>query len=194
MCYTVFLPLVSLLSGYPSTLAKKKSEHYVDNKAFLEALIQFRAACKLAKKLKQPAPRVPEYVGECILKIATHLSYRPNFVNYTFRDDMISDGIENCLIYIHNFDPKKTKNPFGYFTQVIYFAFIRRIEREKKHTFVKYKMMEHQQIAAGPTTGQQDAGHDMLHFDNVKDFINRFEEKTAGRRERRRTATAARRA
>ena len=68
-----------------------------------------------------------------VFKIANGLSYRPNFINYTYRQEMISDGIENCLQYIHNFDPEKSKNPFAYFTQIIYYAFIRRIQKEKNN-------------------------------------------------------------
>jgi len=76
------------------------------------------------------------------LKIATHLSYKPNFVNYMFREDMISDGIENCVQYIHNFDPEKSKNPFAYFTQIIHYAFLRRIQKEKKQLDIKTKIIE----------------------------------------------------
>ena len=96
-----------------------KKEHYVDNKAFLAAMIEYRKICNKAKKDKRDKPPVTDYIGECFLKIANHLSYRPNFINYTFRDDMISDGIENCLQYLDNFDPSKSNNPFAYFTQII---------------------------------------------------------------------------
>jgi len=121
---------------------KKKNEHYVDNKKFLEAMTEFKERCDKAKKKGKTNPPVTNYIGECFLKIANHLSYRPNFINYTFRDDMISDGIENCLQYLSNFDPKKSKNPFAYFTQIIYYAFVRRIQKEKKQTSIKYKMIE----------------------------------------------------
>ena len=97
---------------------------------------EWQQACGIAKSLNKPVPPVSNYLGECFLKIANHLSYRPNFINYTYRDDMISDGIENCLQYIHNFDPEKSKNPFAYFTQIIYYAFIRRIQKEKKQTHI----------------------------------------------------------
>ena len=80
------------------------------------------------------------------MKIATRLSHKPNFMNYTFRDEMICDGIENCLQYIDNFDPDKSQNPFAYFTQIIYYAFIRRIQKEKKHLYVKYKATENANI------------------------------------------------
>ena len=87
-------------------------------------------------------PPIPNYLGDCFLKIATHLSYKPNFVNYMFRDDMISDGIENCVQYIHNFDPEKSKNPFAYFTQIIHYAFLRRIQKEKRQLEIKTKIIE----------------------------------------------------
>ena len=120
---------------------KKKSEHYVDNKKVLQAMIEYKDKCDKAEKRKRKAPPVTNYIGECFLKIANHLSYRPNFINYTFRDDMISDGIENCLQYMDNFDPEKSNNPFAYFTQIIYYAFIRRIQKEKKQQEVKQKMI-----------------------------------------------------
>lgn len=117
-------------------------ENYVNNKEFLDALMVYRQQVAAAKELDKPKPRVPNYVGECFLKIATHLSYKPNFVNYMFREDMICDGIENCLQYIHNFNPEKSTNPFAYFTQIIYFAFLRRIQREKKQLEIKAKILE----------------------------------------------------
>ena len=118
------------------------SEHYVNNKEFLEALVNYRAKCQRAEEAGEARPVIPRYIGECFLKIATHLSYKPNFVNYMFRDDMISDGIENCVQYIHNFDPAKSKNPFAYFTQIIHYAFLRRIQKEKKQLDIKNKIIE----------------------------------------------------
>ena len=119
-----------------------KKEHYVNNKEFLEAMKLYRKSVNKAKREKRPKPPVTDYIGSCFLKIANHLSYRPNFINYTFRDDMISDGIENCLQYLDNFNPAKSSNPFAYFTQIIYYAFVRRIQKEKKQTSIKYKMIE----------------------------------------------------
>ena len=121
---------------------KKKSEHYVNNKEFLAAMVEYKKTVDKAKKAGKNNPRVPDYVGECFLKIANHLSYRPNFINYTYRDDMISDGIENCLQYLNNFDGEKSNNPFAYFTQIIYYAFIRRIQKEKKQTTIKQRMIQ----------------------------------------------------
>ena len=137
-------------------MSKKKSEHYVNNKELLEALIVYREKVEkdfFQKNSRKPTredrakhwegkPSIPNYLGECFLKIATHLSYKPNFVNYMFRDDMISDGIENCVQYIHNFDPEKSNNPFAYFTQIIHYAFLRRIQKEKKQLEIKTKIIE----------------------------------------------------
>ena len=110
-------------------MARAKGEHYVDNKVFLQAMVEWKKECR------EKGEQVPvtNYIGECFYKIATHLSYRPNFINYTYRDEMISDGIENCLQYVNNFDPEKSKNPFAYFTQIIYYAFLRRIQKEKNN-------------------------------------------------------------
>jgi len=118
-----------------------KKEHYVNNKEFLAAMTEYTKNVNRAKRNKQPKPPVTDYIGSCFLKIANHLSYRPNFINYTFRDDMISDGIENCLQYLDNFNPRKSKNPFAYFTQIIYYAFIRRIQKEKKQVTIKNRLI-----------------------------------------------------
>ena len=121
---------------------KKKPEHYVNNKEFLQAMIFYKRSVNKAIKTKVTKPPVPDYIGECFLKIANHLSYRPNFINYTYRDDMISDGIENCLQYLNNFNPRKSNNPFAYFTQIIYYAFVRRIQKEKKQVTIKHRMIQ----------------------------------------------------
>ena len=157
--------------------------HYVDNQKFLEEMIVYKGKCKDAKSKGELEPQISEYVGECFMKIAQRLSFRPNFINYAFREDMISDGIENCVQYIRNFDPEKSKNPFAYFTQIIYFAFIRRIQKEKKQLYIKYKTMD-TFGALGDNVEVSD--HDKGHYDyntlstdqkaNMYDFIKNFEE------------------
>ena len=119
----------------------KLKPHYVDNRKFLQAMVDWRLKVQKAEDKKRKKPVVTNYIGECFLKIANHLSYRPNFINYTYRDDMISDGIENCLQYMSNFNSEKSSNPFAYFTQIIYYAFIRRIQKEKKQQDVKAKLI-----------------------------------------------------
>ena len=127
----------------PSAVMKrKKTEYYVNNKEFLAAITVYRQKVHAAEEAGEARPRVTNYLGSCFLKIATHLSYKPNFVNYMFREDMICGGIENCLQYIDNFDPEKSKNPFAYFTQIIYYAFLRRIQKEKKQLEIKGKILE----------------------------------------------------
>ena len=126
----------------PGMTKRKRSEHYVNNKEFLAALIAYRESREIAEAKGLPRPVIPRYIGECFLKIATHLSFKPNFVNYMFKDDMVSDGIENCVQYIHNFNPEKSQNPFAYFTQIIHYAFLRRIQREKRQLEIKNKILE----------------------------------------------------
>jgi len=121
---------------------RKRSEHYVNNKEFLAALIKYREDKEIAEIQGKPKPPIPRYIGECFLKIANHLSFKPNFVNYMFKEDMISDVIENCVQYIHNFNPEKSQNPFAYFTQIIHYAFLRRIQREKRQLEIKNKILE----------------------------------------------------
>ena len=126
----------------PAAKGRKRSEHYVNNKEFLYAIVQYKADVKEAEEKGDPKPRITNYLGECFVKIATHLSYKPNFVNYMFREDMISDGIENCVQYIKNFDPEKSRNPFAYFTQIIHYAFLRRIQKEKRQMDIRSKIIE----------------------------------------------------
>ena len=120
----------------------KKKEHYVNNAEFLAAIVKYKDKVVIAQEKGLPKPRVSNYIGGCFLKIAQHLSYRPNFINYMYKDDMVCDGIENCIQYIDNFDPAKSKNPFAYFTQIVYYAFLRRIAKEKRQMDIKDKILE----------------------------------------------------
>ena len=148
----------------------KEKPHYVDNKKFLEAMIEYRDRCEKAKNRNRKKPEVTNYIGECFLKIANHLSYRPNFINYRFRDDMISDGIENCLQYMDNFNPDKSNNPFAYFTQIIYYAFIRRIQKEKKQIQIKSKLIANTGVE---NMMDQLQGDDAQYQSQLLDFLQR---------------------
>ena len=121
---------------------RNKSNDYIDNKEFFKAMVEWKDILNEAQECDEDKPPVTDYIGECFLNIAEHLSYRPNFINYPYREEMVGDGIENCLMYAHNFNPEKSKNPFSYFTQIIYYAFLRRIEKEKKQNYIKYKLLE----------------------------------------------------
>jgi len=116
--------------------------HYINNQEFLAALVEHRERVQAARAAEKPTPPVSNYIGDCFIKIAKHLSYKSNFINYSYRDEMISDAIENCLAVVDNFDPAKSKNPFAYFTQITFFAFVRRIQREKKQMATKFRYID----------------------------------------------------
>jgi len=118
------------------------SKNYVNNATLLQHLKVYLEQLREAKQQQLPEPKIPEYIGSCILLIATRLANKPNFAGYSFKEEMISDGIENSLMYLHNFNPDKSSNPFAYFTQIIKFAFIRRIQKEKKQHYIKVKNLE----------------------------------------------------
>lgn len=165
---------------------KKQKPHYVDNALFLQQMIDWRNETRQAVAVGLNRPRVPEAVGEAFMKIATHLSYKPNFINYPFRDEMISDGVENCLQYIDNFDPAKSHNPFAYFTQIIYYAFLRRIAKEKKQLYIRYRAIERSGIMDQLTRpeGQKGSSTEATLYDNMLDFIATFEENLAKQKEK----------
>ena len=150
---------------------KKKSEHYVNNKDFYQALVEYNKKIEEAKVQGLPKPRITNYLGDCFLRIANHLAYKPNFVNYMFKDDMICDGIENCVQYIHNFDIERT-NPFAYFTQIVYYAFLRRIAKEKKQLEIKSKIIERCGYNEVFTADVSSIGESYSDMNGIKDSIN----------------------
>ena len=167
----------------------RKKQHYVDNVKFLEIMSEYRESYLKAKDDDEITPQIPDYAGECFLKIAERLSHRPNFINYAFREEMVSDGIENCVMYASNFNPEKSTNPFAYFTQIIYYAFLRRIEKEKKQLYINYKTMDefssfedHVDIGEmeSQTASSVSSGTSPMTADkraSIYDFIYTFEEK-----------------
>jgi hypothetical protein len=160
-------------------IKKKVKQNYVNNKDFLAALVSYQQLVRESNEQGTSRPRVPNYIGECIMKISTHLARKPNFINYTFKDEMIADGIENCLQYIDNFDPEKSSNPFAYFTQIIWYAFIRRIQKEKKVLYTKYKLIEHVNLM-NISSDTQDHDNTVDFNDNIKmsewseEYMNTF--------------------
>tara|TARA_A100001011_G_scaffold131480_1_gene138574 strand:+ start:24524 stop:24997 length:474 start_codon:yes stop_codon:yes gene_type:complete len=149
-------------------MPKKRSDHYVNNKEFLAAIIDYKNSVSEAELLGKPKPRITNYLGECFLKIATHLSFKPNFVNYMFKDDMICDSIENCVQYINNFNPEKSSNPFAYFTQIIYYAFLRRIQKEKRQLEIKQKIIERSSFDEVMSSDDKD---NYAAYNSIKDAI-----------------------
>ena len=151
---------------------------YINNQEFLKALTEHKEKCKFAVETGLPPPKITDYIGECFMNIADHLSRKPNFASYSFREGMVSDGIENCLKYYRNFDETKSKNPFAYFTQIIYYSFLRRIASEKKNLYVKYKATEQAGILDEGNQLLNDLGQ-MKQFEvyqNISEFIQDFEE------------------
>ncbi len=120
----------------------KNSTHYIDNNRFLSEIIEHRKVVAKAKKEGTKPPGVSNYIGQCFLDIANNLSKKPNFANYSFKEEMVGDAVENCIMYATNFDPKKSKNPFAFFTQITFYAFLRRIQKEKKQLYIKLKCFE----------------------------------------------------
>lgn len=153
-------------------------KHYINNADFCKALVTYKEGVAAAKAAGKESPPIPNYIGECFIKIAEGLSHKPNFINYPFRDEMVADGIENCLMYFSNFDPTKSNNAFAYFTQIIYYAFLRRIQKEKKQLYVKYKATEQFGILdENEMLGYEEAtGKQYEVYDNISEFIENFEE------------------
>ena len=151
--------------------------HYINNKDFLKEMIEFRTSVNEAKKLNLPKPQIPRYVAECFMKIAENLSHKPNFLSYTFRDEMVADAIENCVMYVDNFDPVKSSNPFAYFTQITYYAFLRRIQKEKKQLYVKYKSTETAGILDEFELNENEDGtfRQFELYENISEFIQNYE-------------------
>ena len=147
-----------------------KKKNYVNNKDLLDALVAYRNSCKDAEECGEKTPKVPEYIGSCILMIATRLATKPNFSGYSYKDEMISDGIENCLQYIHNFDPEKSQNPFAYFTQIIWYAFLRRIQKEKKQMYIKFKASQNMMTESD----MMDSNEVRLQLNDPPEYINEF--------------------
>jgi DNA-directed RNA polymerase specialized sigma24 family protein len=171
----------------------KAKKNYVNNAEFLAAMVEYKAQVKEAEECGDPPPRIPNYIGECLYQIATRLSYKPNFINYSYRDDMISDGLENAVLCINNFDPTKSSNPFAYFTQVIYFAFIRRIQKEKRQMYVKHKVIENSVIQGTAVTSSENSdsgGPAYIDLDN--DYMNDFVKNYENSMEEKRKANVAR--
>jgi hypothetical protein len=122
-------------------------KHYVNNTDLLNAIVGWQAACKVAIKEGRETPIIPDYVGKCIIEICTRLSFRYNFNKYTYRDEMVSDGIESCINAVKNFNIEKTDRAFSYMTMVAFRAFQRRILSERKQQYIKHKNYQHSFMA-----------------------------------------------
>lgn len=162
-------------------VAKRRTgAYYIDNKKFYEEMRKYIESCREAEEAGDQYPIIPNYIGECFYKIATKLSNKPNFIGYSYKEEMIGDGIENCIHYIKSFNPEKSTNPFSYFTQIVWHSFIHRIEKEKKQQYIKYKAMDNMVI-----NNQHfiDSADDAFHsifvgmHENTQQFISTYETK-----------------
>lgn len=171
---------------------KKNAVHYVDNQKFYQEILNHKKKVKEAREKGLEDPKLPNYIGECIWKIASKLANKPCFINYSYRDEMISDGIENCILYFNDYNPDIGKNPFAYFTQVIYFAFLRRINKEERNRYIIYKNFQETIINNGHAgylvDGDDNHVMSVNLYDNINDFMERFEKKEAIKKEKRKTA------
>jgi hypothetical protein len=169
-------------------MAKKKN-HYVDNERFLAEIVEYKKQCKIAAAEGKEKPRLSEYIGQCIFLIAENLAHKPRFMNYSFVDEMKSDAIENCLMYFDNFDSDKYSNPFAYFTQIIYYAFHRRINKEEKNRYIIYKKFQESVLDTSDAGLMLDGeGNHLISttmYDNINDFIGNFETRELAKKEKR---------
>jgi len=171
---------------------KKTPVHYVDNQKFYQEILEHKKRVADAREKGIQDPKLSNYIGECIWKIATKLSSKPCFLNYSYRDEMISDAIENCILYFNDYDPNRGSNPFAYFTQVIYFAFLRRINKEEKNRYIIYKNFQETIINNGHASRLVDGDDNHIVsvnlYDNINEFMERFEKKEAIKKEKRKVA------
>ena len=161
--------------------------NYINNKDFLQALKDYKALCVAFPEGEKP--KIPDYIGLCFLQIAERLSRKPNFASYSFRDEMVSYAVENCITYFRNFDPEKSSNPFAYFTTMVYNSFLRKIKDEKNQLYLKYKSIELVGILDEDELLTDSDGR-MKQFEtysNITDFINTFEDAAKKRKEKKDT-------
>ena len=134
------------MKGFVMARAKRKSIHYVNNADFSQAVVDYVTSANEAKNNNRKIPKVTNYIAQCFLRIAEGLSHKSNFIRYTYREEMVMDAVENCLKAINNYDIEAATrtgkpNAFAYFTQITWFAFLRRIAKEKKQQEVKMKYL-----------------------------------------------------
>jgi hypothetical protein len=158
--------------------------NYVNNADLYQAIIKRKKDLKEAKALKKPKPAISNYIGQCLLLIAQNLAHLPRFAKYTFREELIGDGIENCILYFDNFN-LKYKNPHAYFTQITYYAFVRRIQKEKKQLYAKYKFHEQLGVLSQSDGISETAVNNQFQvYENISDFIKTYEEKAQEKKDK----------
>lgn len=174
---------------------KSTDSHYVDNKKFYQVFVEFHEKRDKALAEGKPSPKLPDFIGECFLKIADRFSHHANFINYPYREEMISDAIENCVLYAHDFDPKRGKNPFAYFSQITWNAYIRRINKENRNKYLTYKSHQNQLISSGVlysgSSGSEEGLVTKDLYENINSFIEDYERKAKEKRSEKKKRLAA---
>ncbi len=165
----------------PEKIKPRDKPHYVNNREFSYAVVDYVTASNEAKAKGEKNPVVPDYIAICFMKICEGLSHKPNFVRYTYRDEMVMDGVENCLKAIYNYNINTATrtgkpNAFSYFTQIAYFAFIRRIVKEKKQTDIKFKFMEQANIEDFVSSIDKNSPIDQSFLDTLREKISKIKE------------------
>lgn len=173
-----------------SDLKKKKiPKHYVDNKKFLECIIEYKTKLKAARENGTREPLIPDFAGECIQKIAENLAFRfHKFSRYSYRDEMASDAIMNCIKYFDRFDENKYSNPHAYFTMVCFQANVNRIKLEQKNRYIIYKSFEREMIMTEHGEQLMAETSSLLSkemYDNIGEYIVNYEEKEKARKVKR---------
>ena len=160
----------------------KDKPHYVNNREFSQAVVDYVKTVHAAEAEGELVPIVPDYIAQCFIRIAEGLSHKSNFVRYTYREEMVMDAVENCLKAILNYKIEtktRTGNPnaFAYFTQICYFAFLRRLSKEKKQQDIKFKFIEEAGIedfvSYGEGVDPVDHSSEMAYVDQLKERIER---------------------
>jgi|TARA_B100000214_G_scaffold139074_1_gene99316 hypothetical protein len=165
-------------------LKPKQKAHYVNNKEFSQAVMDYAVECRDCRESDTTVPKVTDYIARCFIKIAEGLSHRPNFVRYTYREEMVMDAVENCLRAIGNYKIETATrtgkpNAFSYFTQICYYAFIRRIMKEKKQQDIKFKFIEKMGIDDFIQAGMdgETANETMAYVDTLRQRIGEVRKK-----------------
>jgi hypothetical protein len=162
-------------------MTKKKSVHYVNNADFSQAVVDYVTLVNEAKEKNKIPPIIPDYIAQCFLRIAEGLSHKHNFIRYTYREEMVMDAVENCLKAIYNYNLEHATrtgkpNAFAYFTQITWYAFLRRIAKEKKQQDVKLKFLSRasiEDLVDGFDINDQGANEIMSYVDELKDRIDK---------------------
>ena len=167
----------------------KKKKNYINNREFYSRIVEYQLRVKKAQEEGTEIPRIPEYIGLCIDMLAKNLARLPRFANYSYKDEMIQDGIENCILYFNDFNPEKSQNPFAYYTLVIYRAFIRRISKEERQRYIAVKSL--QNVSQDLSMFVDDEGKPLIDvhiYDNLNTFMDKFEKKEEAKKQKRKEA------